>query len=957
MSQMKGKLVFATNNRHKLSEVLNIVSGNFQIVSLSDIHCSEDIQETAETLEGNALLKARYIKEKYGYDCFADDTGLEVEALEGAPGVYSARYAGPAHDSQANMQKLLLQLEGIINRNARFRTVIALIQGDKEHLFEGIIKGQITKTPCGTSGFGYDPVFIPDGYTETFAEMSETAKNAISHRARAVHKLAKFLSTICLLFLVLLTNAQRVGEWRTYLACYNTTAVAETNNMVFGLADGALYSYGKEDKRISFYSRQNGLSDSDIKLIRYNPTVKMLLIAYTNGNIDLMSENGIINLPFLMNAGNIAEKEPLRIDFHNERAYLSCKFGVVVIQMDKREVAETYRFNQPTYSVCIAGETIYASTSEGLRRANMRDNLLDVSNWKSVPINSSDFNTANIRQLALFQEKLCFHAEGGGVFYLESNGEVKTIIKHTGLRGMVSLPDYLAPYTSSTLYLYNSLNSYESANPGVINHVSALKNDANFWIAGGVNGLIGVQRKAANQYEPFAMGLTIDGPKRNLSDFLTMHGQKLLVAGGGFALDRFCNPAILMTYDMDKWTNFDESRIASQNGYGVQDFSSIAVDPDDENHFFVSSFGEGIVEVKDYAFVKLYNQTNTPLQTIFPNSSTAKNYIRVAGVAFDKDRNLWATNSEVRNVIVVRTPDGKWTSLFYPGITGASVVDKILITSKGTKWVNVPHNMGTTGGILVFDDNGTPDNNADDKSYYYTSLRTAGANSIHGTKFYSIVEDMEGKIWIGSNSGPIICHSPNNAVDNLTFSHIIREDDYQEPYYFLDGEQINAIAVDGGNRKWIGTAGSGLFLVSPDGSQTIHHFDMNNSPLYSNTIRSITINKSTGEVFIGTDKGLISYQSDATEASPSYSDVYAYPNPVRPEIDNQVVITGLMNNSNVKITDLSGNLIYQGISAGGQFVWNCRGRNGNRVATGVYLVLSSTPEARESVVTKIAIVN
>jgi hypothetical protein len=265
--------------------------------------------------------------------------------------------------------------------------------------------------------------------------------------------------------------------------------------------------------------------------------------------------------------------------------------------------------------------------------------------------------------------------------------------------------------------------------------------------------------------------------------------------------------------------------------------------------------------------------------------------------------------------------------------------------------------MGTTGGIFVFDDNGTPDNNADDKSHYYTNLRTTGTNQIHGNKFYCIVEDLEGKIWIGSNSGPIICQSPTNAIDNLTFTHIIREDNNRVPYYYLEGEQINAIAVDGGNRKWIGTAGSGIFLLSPDGSQTILHFDMNNSPLYSNTIRSIAIDNKTGEVFIGTDKGLISYQGDATEPSPSYSDVYAYPNPVRPEIDDRVVITGLMNNSNVKITDLSGNLIFQGISAGGQLVWNCRNRSGNRVATGVYLVLSSTPEAQESVVAKIVVVH
>ena len=190
--------VFATNNIHKLREVTEIISDSFRIAGLSDIGCLEDIPETADTLEGNALLKARYVKDNYGYDCFADDTGLEVEALGGAPGVYSARYAGPAHDSQANMQKLLQQMKGLANRKARFRTVIAFIQGEKEYLFEGIIDGQITESPRGSNGFGYDPVFVPDGYTETFAELNETAKNAISHRAIAVQQLAGFLRKIAL---------------------------------------------------------------------------------------------------------------------------------------------------------------------------------------------------------------------------------------------------------------------------------------------------------------------------------------------------------------------------------------------------------------------------------------------------------------------------------------------------------------------------------------------------------------------------------------------------------------------------------------------------------------------------------------------------------------------------------------------------------------------------------------
>ena len=186
-------IVFATNNAHKLEEVRAIISDKIKIVSLSDIGCHDDIPETADTLEGNALLKAAYIKKHFGYDCFADDTGLEVEALNGEPGVRSARYAGYAHDSNANIAKLLHALEGQLNRKARFRTVIAFIGNDKTTCFEGIINGEIIEEKRGETGFGYDPVFIPDGYSQTFAELGAEIKNKISHRAIAVCKLAEHL--------------------------------------------------------------------------------------------------------------------------------------------------------------------------------------------------------------------------------------------------------------------------------------------------------------------------------------------------------------------------------------------------------------------------------------------------------------------------------------------------------------------------------------------------------------------------------------------------------------------------------------------------------------------------------------------------------------------------------------------------------------------------------------------
>jgi XTP/dITP diphosphohydrolase len=187
------KLVFATNNKHKLQEVRDIVGDRVAVLSLSNIDCNDDIPDTADTLQGNALIKARYIYEKYGVDCFADDTGLEVEALDGAPGVYSARYAGEECDSEANMKKLLHNLTDKNNRNAQFRTVIALIINGEERLFNGIVKGVIAAEKMGTSGFGYDPIFIPEGFSESFAQMDASMKNSISHRYRATEELSKFL--------------------------------------------------------------------------------------------------------------------------------------------------------------------------------------------------------------------------------------------------------------------------------------------------------------------------------------------------------------------------------------------------------------------------------------------------------------------------------------------------------------------------------------------------------------------------------------------------------------------------------------------------------------------------------------------------------------------------------------------------------------------------------------------
>lgn len=759
---------------------------------------------------------------------------------------------------------------------------------------------------------------------------------------------------ICLLVISTSIRSQQHERWRTHLASYNTTAVAEAENDVYAMADGTIYSYGKNDNKVKMYTKLNGLSDSDVKLIRYNMAVHMLVVVYSNGNIDLMSRDGIYNLPYLKNAGNIQDKTPNEINFVGERAYLSTHFGIVVIDLKKKEVSETYKLGMKVYSSCLHGEMIYASTERGLYTASTKDNLMDFNNWKQLPAHGADFDSKKIVRIGIFQNKLCLCIPGAGLYYRNDGGQFIPLVKQIYIEGMTIQGDRLLAHTGGNLYIYTSLESPpEIVSPGVVKDVSTLKNTNTYWVASGTKGLIGIRRKNANAFETFVSGLNIEGPKRNFCTFMTVQSGKLLVTGGDRWTDRFNRPGTLMTYEGGKWTNFDETTVNKAAGYACRDYTGVAVDPDDAGHYFVSTFGEGVIEIKDNTYAQLYNHTNTPLASAY-NSSP--NYVRVGGISFDKQKNLWMTNSGVQNGIVVRTADGKWKSLFYKGVSGVPLVDKILITSKGHKWVNVPRG---TPGLLVFDDNGTPTDNADDKSHFFTQLRNARGDALNVSAFYCMAEDLNGEVWVGTDHGPVICSTPEAAIkDPQKFfgSVIVRPNDDGSNGIFLDSEQIKAIAVDGGNRKWIGTGSSGIFLVNPSGTETIEHFTTENSPLLSNHIQSIAIDHKTGEVFIGTDKGIISYLGDATEGSLDYSDVYAFPNPVRPDFDGSVTITGLIADSSVKITDLNGNLIYQAKSAGGQVTWNCRSHKGQRVATGIYLVLVSTAQGAESVVTKIAVV-
>ena len=350
-------------------------------------------------------------------------------------------------------------------------------------------------------------------------------------------------------------------------------------------------------------------------------------------------------------------------------------------------------------------------------------------------------------------------------------------------------------------------------------------------------------------------------------------------------------------------------------------------------------------------FQKMYNIDNSPLQYVVPDDGKPqpypRHYVRVSGLDFDAAGNLWTVSAGVNDVIQVLQPDGNWVTLRDLPISYSPTTGSLLFLSNGLLVANIPR--ASNAGIFIMDNNGTLDASDDTYNLYSTLVSTQG-EALSASEFYCITEDKMGSLWVGTNIGPVIGY---NTSDGYRFNRIVL---FDESDYLLNGERVNCIAVDGGNRKWIGTQNSGVFLVSEDGTEVLENFTTENSPLFSDCIQSIAIHPQTGEVFIGTDKGIISYQGDATEGSEDYTSVHAYPNPVRPDFDDKVIITGLMDQSEVKITDLAGNLIYRSTCIGGQLTWDCRNAQGRRVATGVYLVLAATPDAKESVVTKIMVV-
>lgn len=751
-----------------------------------------------------------------------------------------------------------------------------------------------------------------------------------------------------------------MGKWRTHLAYNNVGQIAQTENKIFAVSEGSLFSVDKVDFGLEFYSKVSGLNDNNISRIEYDNLSKQLLIVYANGNIDLLSSGGVVNIIDLYIKQMSSSKKINNITFYGDFAYLSMDFGILVINMKKREIADTYFIGANATEVkvlntVINNSKIYAASASTIYSSNANHpNLVNYEYWNTM---SGLPGSGNIQMLTTFDGKLLL--QRNGKLYLQNSDQTWTPILTDQTVSYLSISgnNLFILNSSNQLYLVDKqLNKTLLEGMGAVSDTEYDLSAKTCWFAGKDQGVISYNMTSAT---PEIQKFKPAGPAVNVPWDMTFGGQKLFVVQGGRWSAQYNKPGLVMIYENGTWTNITASQISSVTGVPPLDFMNVAVDPADNKHFFVTSYGTGLYEFKNNELFKWHNTTNSTLES-HPLVPTLPNlYTRLDGATFDSQGNLLVANSAVSNNIKVLLNTGEWTQM-KASAAGIETLGKIIVNNQNTnqKWM-----LGVrTGEIAVIDDNGTYQDLSDNK---FTTLKALSDPDNQGgiispNYYYCIAQDKNGVIWAGTDQGPLLFYNTSRVFDaGYTCSRvkIPRNDGTNQADYLLVNEKIKAIVIDGANRKWIGTETSGAYLMSENGQEVIHHFTVANSPLLSNNIMSIAINSVTGEVYFGTDRGIVSYQSDAAESSGVFENVYAYPNPVREGFNGVITITGLVENTQVKITDLNGNVVCSTVSNGSLATWNGKDLHGRKVNTGVYLVICANEDGTQSTVTKILVIN
>lgn len=743
-----------------------------------------------------------------------------------------------------------------------------------------------------------------------------------------------------------------IGTWRDHFSYYRGISVEKANNKVFCATPSALFHYNLDDNSVEKLSITNGLSDIGPCAMAFNTENNLLLVAYENANIDFIQGNTISNLSDIKNKAIQGNKKINHIEFNGNLAYLACGFGIVVIDIEKREVSETYYIgpdasNIEVYSIAFDNNNIYAATASGLYFANKADaNLADYNNWEKDNnlIKPDGKYTSVINFESQILATYLNNAEDSSIIYRQ-NGQIwdevynegtviKNISQENGLL-FISEPDKVK-ILNANLTISEVITEYSF---GAVRANDCTKDgQGNIYLADRDFGLVIYNNNSYRSVVP-------NGPFNNDAFDVAADNNMVWVAGGGRTSawgNMFKNTEAYL-FSNESWKSFillDPS---------VLDFVKILINPQNPQQIFAASWGGGILVYENNKHTATYDVSNSSLQSIIAGDV----FVRIGGLALDESQNLYATNSGVGAPISIKTADDDWYSYNYPSISGYEAVGEIIITQYGHKWIQ----LGRGGGLFAFDDNSTPDDMEDDQYRKFSIFDENG--HVETNEVLSLIEDEEGVIWVGTDQGVFTYYNPQNVFSGENFYadrlKVVAKDSVVQ--YLLAKERVTAMAIDGANRKWFGTESSGAFLMSADGQTEIFHFNTENSKLISNSINSIAVDGKTGEVFFATSEGMVSFKGTATKGDASFSGAYVYPNPVREDYDGPITITGLAPNVNVKVTDISGQLVYETTAFGGQAIWDGKNFSGRKVNTGVYLVFCTDDEGDNKKILKLLVIN
>lgn len=738
-----------------------------------------------------------------------------------------------------------------------------------------------------------------------------------------------------------------LGQWRDHLPYNQTTSVEESTDKIFCATPHSVFSYSKTDQSIERISKANGLSDVGVSAIKFHSPSGNLIIAYNNGNIDLYNKSSTTNISDIKRSPITAGKNINKIILYGNYAYLACGYGISVLDVSKKEIKETYFLgNSGTYinvnDIAFDEQKIFAATDSGVYSAPLNSsNLADFSSWTKHGF----LPDGKYSQAEFFNGKIYVNFNGptyesDSIYVFENNSWSRiSAIYQADVLSMNAAGEKITVTKNWSVSIFDKnweqieiITTYQT--PRYIEPRDAITGNNNIiWIADNAQGLI--KRNNPQSHEV----IIPNGPFGINSYQMNFNNGKLCVAsgrrdrssGGNVWLDRG-----IYSFSDENWTNYNYETTPGMLGY---DFISAAIDPSNSNRIYAGSFGWGVLEILNGKINKTYNESNSSLQAAPPPNQT---HIGITGLAFDSQNNLWVVNSNTTKPISKKTPDGKWQSFTISELYLKQYIGNILTTKSGQKWIELPGE-----GIVVL---------AGNNSILLTSGN--GKGGLNNLDIRCMAEDRDGKIWVGNTAGIEVFNAPLNVFSGGNFDAqriLVTQNGYTG--YLLETETVIAIAVDGANRKWVGTNGAGVFLLSSDGTQQLQHFTQENSPLLSNFITCIAINDKTGEVFFGTENGICSYKSDATAGAEEFNDVYAYPNPVQSGYEGPIAIKNLITDAAIKITDLSGSLVFETTALGGQAIWHGKDVNGTRVKTGVYLVFCSDKDGILSAVTKILFIN